>query len=89
MAEGIQMIKFEHTMKRLIHILIICGLVFTGACQSKQQSPVAPEEKTIGEIFAEAYEKGDWTTVVAIGDSLIGESDTTSLVERKSLDTKV
>jgi tetratricopeptide (TPR) repeat protein len=79
MAEGIQMIKFEHTMKRLIHILIICGLVFTGACQSKQQSPVAPEEKTIGEIFAEAYEKGDWTTVVAIGDSLIGESDTMNL----------
>ena len=66
-------------MKRLIHILIISGLVLTGACQSKQQKPVTPEEKTAGEIFAEAYQKGDWSTVVAIGDTLIGENDTMNL----------
>ena len=66
-------------MKRLIHILIISGLVLTGACQSKQQKTVTPEEKTAGEIFAEAYQKGDWSTVVAIGDTLIGENDTMNL----------
>lgn len=66
-------------MKRLIHILIISGLVLTGACQSKQQKPVTPEEKTAGEIFAEAYQKGDWSTVVTIGDTLIGENDTMNL----------
>ena len=66
-------------MKRIIIFLIICGLVLIGACQSKQTSSAAPEKKTVGEIFAEAYQKGDWATVVAIGDTLIGENDTMNL----------
>lgn len=66
-------------MKILFHIFIISGLVLTGACQNKQQSTVTIQEKTAGEIFAEAYQKGDWATVVAIGDTLIGGDDTMNL----------
>lgn len=66
-------------MKILFHIFIISGLVLTGACQNKQQSTVTIQEKTAGEIFAEAYQKGDWATVVAIGDTLIGGNDTMNL----------
>ena len=66
-------------MKITIYILLISGLMLTGACQSMHSSPVTAEEKSVGEIFAEAYEKGDWATVVAIGDSLVGEKDTMNL----------
>lgn len=50
-----------------------------GACQSKQPKQTAPVKKSAGELFAEAYQKGDWATVVAIGDTLIGEDDKMNL----------
>jgi hypothetical protein len=50
-----------------------------GACQSKQPKQAAPVKKSAGELFAEAYQKGDWATVVAIGDTLIGEDDKMNL----------
>jgi len=38
MAEGIQKIKFEHIMKRLIYILLVGGLLCLGSCNNKQVS---------------------------------------------------
>lgn len=64
-------------MKRITFIL--GGLLFLGACAHKQPIPVVTTEKTVGEKFAEAYQKQDWKTVVAIGDTLIDEKDTMNL----------
>ena len=38
MAEVIQMIKFEHIMKRIIYILFVGGLLCLGSCNNKQVS---------------------------------------------------
>ena len=64
-------------MKRITFIL--GGLFFLGACAHKQPKSVVTTEKTVGEKFAEAYQKQDWKTVVAIGDTLIDEKDTMNL----------
>ena len=66
-------------MNRLTSIVLIGGLMLMGACQSKQSKQAAPVKKSAGELFAEAYQKGDWATVVAIGDTLIGEDDKMNL----------
>ena len=62
-------------MKRTTYLFLFGGLMLMGACQSKQPKQTAPAKKSVGELFAEAYQKGDWATVVAIGDTLIGEDD--------------
>lgn len=46
---------------------------------SKQEKQVSPNEKSIGEKFADAYRDMDWETVVSIGDTLIDEKDTMNL----------
>lgn len=50
-----------------------------GACANKQPKPVVTVKKADGQKFAEAYQKQDWKTVVAIGDTLIDEKDTMNL----------
>ena len=66
-------------MKRITYILVLGGLMLMGACQSKQPKQAAPVKNSAVELFAEAYQKGDWATVVAIGDTLIGEDDKMNL----------
>ena len=58
---------------------MICGLIVLSSCNNKQASKEVSDERPIGELFAQAYENRDWETVVSIGDSLIGETDTLNL----------
>ena len=66
-------------MRRTSLILIVGGLILLGSCQGKQQPQVKTNSKTDAEKLLEAYQNKDWKTVVAIGDTLIGENDTINL----------
>lgn len=60
-------------------LILLGGLLLLGACANKHPKPVVTVEKSDGDKLAEAYQKEDWETVVAIGDRLIGENDTMNL----------
>lgn len=65
-------------MKQTV-LTLLGGLLLLGACANKQPKAVVTVEKSDGDKLAEAYQKEDWETVVAIGDRLIGENDTMNL----------
>ncbi len=69
----------SHFLNRLIHILVIGGLLVLTSCQNKQPSQVASEPKSDGQKLVEAYQKQDWETIVSIGDTLIDDKDTMNL----------
>ena len=48
MAEVIQMIKFEHIMKRIIYILFVGGLLCLGSCNNKQVSQKKDAQELAG-----------------------------------------
>ena len=60
-------------------LILLGGLLLLGACTNKQAKPVVTVEKSDVDKLAEAYQKQDWETVVAIGDRLIADNDTMNL----------
>lgn len=70
-------------MKKLYYLIVMLSVFCIIACKngsSKQKEHVTPSvEKTIGQLFVEAYQNQDWETVVSLGDSLIDEKDTMNL----------
>ena len=48
MAEVMQMIKFEHIMKRIICILLVGGLLCLGSCNNKQVSQKKDAQELAG-----------------------------------------
>lgn len=65
-------------MKKTVFILL-GGLLLLGACAKKQPAPTSSVEKPDGQKLAEAYQKQDWETIVAICDTLMDEKDTINL----------
>ena len=53
MAEGIQKIKSEHIMKRIIYILLVGGLLCLGSCNNKQVS----QKKDAQELAENSHNK--------------------------------
>ena len=60
---------------------MVCGIIgFLSSCSEKKQAQTAPTVKDDGQKVVDAYEIGDWETVVAICDTLVDENDTKNLV---------
>ena len=69
-------------MRKFIFAMLLFAAFGATACKSradKQEKQSTSKEKSIGEQFAEAYQKGDWETVLSIGDTLIDEKDSMNL----------
>ena len=57
-------------------LLVALGLA---ACKNGVQKGVPQKVKSDGQKLTEAYQKQDWKTIVAIGDTLVGDSDKMNL----------
>lgn len=65
----------------LLIAVIVCGIIgFLSSCSDKKQTQSAPTVKDDGQKVVDAYEIGDWETVVAICDTLVDENDTKNLI---------
>lgn len=65
----------------LLIAAIVCGIIgFLSSCSEKKQAQTAPTVKDDGQKVVNAYEIGDWKTVVAICDTLVDENDTKNLI---------
>jgi tetratricopeptide (TPR) repeat protein len=65
----------------LLIAAIVCGIIgFLSSCSDKKQAQSAPTVKVDGQKVVDAYEIGDWETVVAICDTLVDENDTKNLI---------
>ena len=65
----------------LLIAVIVCGIIgFLSSCSEKKQAQSAPTVKDDGQKVVDAYEIGDWETVVAICDTLVDENDTKNLI---------
>ena len=65
----------------LLIAAMVCGIIgFLSSCSEKKQAQTAPTVKDDGQKVVDAYEIGDWETVVAICDTLVDENDTKNLV---------
>jgi tetratricopeptide (TPR) repeat protein len=65
----------------LLIAVIVCGIIgFLSSCSDKKQAQSAPTVKVDGQKVVDAYEIGDWETVVAICDTLVDENDTKNLI---------
>ncbi len=66
-------------MNRTALIILLGGLFALSSCQRKQPTQAASVVKSDGQKLTEAYQKQDWKTIVAIGDTLVGDSDKMNL----------
>ena len=65
----------------LLILAIACGIIgFLCSCSVKKQVQSTPTVKDDGQKVVDAYESGDWETVVAICDTLVDENDTKNLI---------
>lgn len=65
----------------LLILAIACGIIgFLCSCSDKKQVQSTPTVKDDGQKVVEAYEKGDWETIVSICDTLVDEKDSKNLM---------
>ena len=65
----------------LLIAVIVCGIIgFLSSCSEKKQTQSTPTVNDDGQKVVDAYEIGDWETVVAICDTLVDENDTKNLI---------
>ena len=65
----------------LLIAAMVCGIIgFLSSCSEKKQAQSTPTIKDDGQKVVDAYEIGDWETVVAICDTLVDENDTKNLI---------
>ena len=65
----------------LLIAAIVCGIIgFLSSCSEKKQTQSTPTVNDDGQKVVDAYEIGDWETVVAICDTLVDENDTKNLI---------
>jgi tetratricopeptide (TPR) repeat protein len=61
--------------------VIVCGnTCFLSSCSDKKQTQSVTTVKQDGQKVVEAYEKGDWETIVSICDTLVDEKDSKNLM---------
>lgn len=61
--------------------VIVCGnTCFLSSCSDKKQTQSVTTVKQDGQKVVEAYENGDWETIVSICDTLVDEKDSKNLM---------
>ena len=64
----------------LIAIIVSGNICSLSSCSNKKQTQSEPTAKQDGQKVVEAYENGDWETIVAICDTLVDEKDSKNLM---------